>query len=110
MSSTPSSPRLPAGVNRYTAPLLRPKVETKDLPTDWVKIGAIAAAVIGGLITALAAACIMDYFPTALLGGPLGTGITLILGAAILLPAAMILLDKWQPEYFQCLCGQSMFS
>lgn len=103
-----TSPRLPAGVDRYTAPLLRPKVETKDPPTDWVKIGAIAAAIIGGLITGLAIACVMDYFPTALLGGPLGTGLTLILGAAILLPAAMVLLEKWKPEYFQAFCGQSI--
>ena len=99
---------LPPGVDRYTAPLLRPKVEKKDPPTDWVKIGAIAAAVIGGLIVALAVACIMDYFPTALLGGPLGTGITLILGAAVLLPAAMVLFEKWQPEYFQAFCGHSI--
>ena len=102
-----SSPRLPDGVNRYTAPLLRPKVEAQDPPPDWVKIGAIAAAILGGLITALAVSCIMDYFPTALLGGALGTGLTLILGAAILLPAAMVLLDKWQPEYFQTFCGRT---
>ena len=93
------SRRLPAGVNRQTAPLLNPKREKKELPTDWEKIGSIAAAVIGGVIVALALACIMGYFPPELLGGPLAAGITLIIGATILLPAAIILFDKWMnPE------------
>lgn len=91
-----SSAPLASGVNRYTAPLLTYKGEKEETPTDWVKIGAIAAAVIGGLIAALAGACIMGVFPQELLGGPLGTGITLIVGASILLPAALVFYDKWK--------------
>lgn len=93
------APRLPLGVTRHTDPLTRPKSTTPETPTDWLMIGAIAAAIIGGLIAGLAAACVMGYFPRELLGGPLGTGVTFFAGAAILLPAAMILFEKWyNPE------------
>ena len=63
---------------------------------DWVKIGAIIAAVVGGAIAALAVLCILKFLPFDLLGGTLGIGITLITGLAILAPAAYILIDRWR--------------
>lgn len=101
----PDSPRLEPGVNRFTHPLLRPKAKPEETPTDWVKIAAIAAAILGGVIAGLGVCCFMDYFPTSLLGGPLGTGITVITGLTILLPAALVLLSKWKPEYYTAFCG-----
>jgi|GEM_PF-4222029 len=88
----------PSIVNRYHNPLLPYKGEEKEKPADWLKIGAIAAAIIGGLIAGSAVVCLMGIFPRELLGGTLGVGITLVLGAAILLPAAYVLFDKWQND------------
>lgn len=96
------SSKLPRGVNRHTDPLLPPKkVAKEETPTDWAKIGAIVAAVIGGLLVALGYACIQGLCPRELLGGTLGIGVTLIAGATILLPAAIVLFDKWKPGYLQ---------
>jgi hypothetical protein len=76
-------------------PLITPKIhEQKN--KDWVKIGAIVAAVIGGLTAALAILCLLNILPSDLLGGPFGTGVTLIVGAAILLPAGYVLFDRWR--------------
>ena len=75
-------------------PLLTP-LKNEETPKDWLKIGAIVAAVAGALIAALAVSCIMGIFPLDFVGGKLGAGITLITGAAILLPAALIIYKRW---------------
>jgi hypothetical protein len=59
-------------------------------------IGAIIAAVVGGLIAGLAALCIQGYFPTALLGGPFGVGATAIVGLAILIPSGYLIYRQWK--------------
>jgi len=73
-------------------PLITLKAEKKK-PKDWVKIGSIVAIIVGGLLAALAVLCIMKFLPSNLLGGPIGIGVTLIVGAAILLPAAYVLFN-----------------
>lgn len=94
MSSSTSSTSI--GDNLfYFYPLITPK-RTEKKKKDWVKIGSLVAAVIGGLIAALAVFCIMRFLPLDLLGGPVGTAITLIVDAAILLPAAYVLYDRWK--------------
>jgi len=95
-SSTSASSASIGDISFYSYPLITPKADNKEKKKDWVKIGAIVTAVIGGLIAALAIVCIMGIFPHDLLGGPLGTGITLIAGAALLLPSAYVLYDRWK--------------
>lgn len=97
MSSSSSSASSSEDISPlYPYPLITPKGAKEDKEKDWLKIGAIVAAVVGGLIAALAVLCIMGILPHDLLGGTLGTGITLIVGGTILAPAAYILFDKWQ--------------
>jgi hypothetical protein len=80
--------------NTQTAPLLphKPKEEDKK---DWVKTTAIVVAVIGALIAALGFACMKGIFPAELLGGTLGSGITLVAGAVIAVPAGVLIYERW---------------
>jgi hypothetical protein len=84
--------------NSTTAPLLPPQEEKDPIPPDWVKIGAIVAAILGGLIAGLAVCCTMRILPQEFLGGQYGVAITLVIGATILLPAAFVLFKKWQED------------
>src|ERR1700722_10425028 len=76
-------------------PLISAKAKQETKKRDWAKSASIVAVVVGGLIAALALLCILGIFPSDLLGPPpLGTGITLVAGATILLPAAYVLYHR----------------
>lgn len=89
-SRSSSSKELPPG----DFPLITPKPK-EEKETDWEKIAAIVGAVVGAILVALAMLSLFKFLPVELLGGPLGTGIVLIVGVGILLPAAYILFKKW---------------
>jgi hypothetical protein len=96
---TSSSPPLdPSPSSQY--PLITPKTDEEEKKKDWAKIGAIAAAVIGGLIVALGYLCFTGNFPRELLGGSIGCGLTMIVGGAILIPAAFVLFRKFRNSEF----------
>jgi hypothetical protein len=78
--------------SRYLPLRKRKEEEPKK---NWMKIGAIVAIVIGALIAALAVICFMNIFPKTLLGGPLGTGITFMVGIGIAVPAALVAYKYW---------------
>lgn len=80
---------------RYQAPLHN-HIRAKKEERDWVMITAIVAAVIGGLLVALAVTTFMKVLPADLLGGGMGSGVTLVAGGAILIPAAFVIFDRWQ--------------
>lgn len=92
MSSSSSSELI---LNRYTQPLFRIQKSTAQEKRDWVKTASIASAAVGGVISALAFLCIQGTFPIGLLGGPLGVGVTLVIGLNILLPSAYVLWVHW---------------
>ncbi len=73
-------------------PLIRDKkIEKKD----WIKIGAIVVAVIGAIIAGIAVLSIMQMLPTDPFGSPVAKGLTLIAGATILAPAALVLFRRY---------------
>jgi hypothetical protein len=94
MPSSSSTVNVADWDNKYLYPLLASKSSASS-SRDWIKISAIVAAIVGALIAGLAVLCYMGIFPVELLGGPLGTGITLIAGSAIALPSAVVVYKRW---------------
>lgn len=58
---------------------------------DWIKIASIVVIAVGALFLLLGGLCAMEIFPSALLGGYPGIGISLIIGACLAAPAALVL-------------------
>lgn len=95
MSSSEVSSSEEERYSRYQAPLHN-HIRAKKEERDWVMISAIVAAVVGGLLVALAITTFLKVLPPDLLGGGTGSGITLVAGGAILIPAAFVIFDRWQ--------------
>ena len=81
--------------DKFTCPLLLPKIKEPEKKRDPVKMTAIITAVAGGIIAAIAALCIVGIFPRELLGGTLGIGITVILGLGLLVPSVYVIFKRW---------------
>lgn len=76
-------------------PLLPPPEKKVEKPRDWLKITAIAAAVISGLVIGLGMLCVMGMLPPDLLGGSIGMYATIAAGGLIFIPSVYVVYKRW---------------